>query len=207
GEGNEIFHTAIGTFCKFELKRKVKCAVLVGGNNVAPIGRFAAAGRQHGQGAVFDFPPLCWERIFVSTYPTSVTFAIEEQFVTTPLLIRRQAVRCEVDRIDARREFLRLKVLGLYTDVFKIHLLPGEGLVANAVHLQPDESGRVERIDYIGHGCTVYPGFGFIADGFDAYVVKFSFFIGRFGLLVKVEWIEPSTAGLVVNSPCPCTFA
>src|SRR5690606_28835320 len=120
---------------------------------------------------------------------------------------RRQAVRCEVDRIDARREFLRLKVLGLYTDVFKIHLLPGEGLIANAVHLQPDESGGVERIDYIGHGRTVYPGFGFIADGFDTYVVKGSFFISRFGLLVKVEWIEPSTAGLVVNPPCPCTFA
>src|SRR5690606_14219614 len=128
---------AIGTFCKFELERKVKCAVLVGGNNVAPVGRFAAVGSQHGQGTIFNFPPLCGERIFVSTYPTGVALAIEAQLVTTPLLIRLLAVRCEVARMDARREFLRLTVLGLYTDVFKIHLLPSEGLIANAVHLQP----------------------------------------------------------------------
>src|SRR5690606_26269062 len=198
GEGNEIFHTAIGPFRKFELKRKVERTVLVGSNDVAPVGRFAAVGGEHSNGTVFDFPPLGGERIFICTYPTSVAFAIEEQLITTLLLIRRKAVRCEVDRINASGEILRLKVLGLYTDIFKIYLLSGEGIVANAVHLQPNESSGVERVNYVSHGGAVYPGFGFIADGFDAYVIKIFLFIGRFGFFIKIERIKPSTAGLIV---------
>src|SRR5690606_33100630 len=176
----------------------VERAVLVGSHDVAAIGRFTAVGRKYGYGAVFDFPPLGGECVFVGAYPTRVALSIEESFIATLLFICREAVRSAADWIDARWEVLRLEVVGLYTDVLEIYLPAGVGFIIDTVHLQPNEAGGVERVYDIGNRRAVYPRFGFIADGFDTDAVKVIVFIRCFGLLVEVKRVEPAPAGLVV---------
>src|SRR5690606_17119978 len=150
----EILYPAVGSLGELELDGKVKSTKLLRSHNITAIGGFPSIGWQYGDDTIFDFPSIGGECIYICTNPTRITVSVKEQFVSALRLISREAVWCEVYRIDALREILRLQVFRLYPYVLEIYLFARQSGIADTVYLQSDESRGIKGIHHIGNWDT-----------------------------------------------------